>query len=412
MEVKNQAMDQLLVNTAAQPGARENPKAGKDAERPDFDAMVQRRTAEKDSPKAPKTAKPAKNAKEAPTAESEGADAQTAIPAGDEQYALAAALMMQVQPDARIAQIQPETIAAENVVMVEAVLTENAPAAVETAEPQLAAELVTAEPEAQQPVETPAAEESAEAQTEAETPAMAKDEAPVEARGTVKAEAKPEKAETPEAKPERTVQPKDAAQTQRAERPAEAPRTVRETQTAQADETPDDAQAVQAAPLFERVDAPVVKVAEVSRPVPLEAEDGVEQLGRELEGMIVNSADANRIEVTLTPEHLGKLTVEVTRGTDGTLSVVLHTTSERAANLLEKGVDGLRQALAPSNRGDVEVQVRPSEESQQQFLNPDGQNGQEQRQQQQQGRRREQQNAQDFLQQLRLGLVDVDGNET
>ncbi|MBE6909700.1 MAG: flagellar hook-length control protein FliK [Ruminococcaceae bacterium] len=128
--------------------------------------------------------------------------------------------------------------------------------------------------------------------------------------------------------------------------------------------------------------------------------------------MIVNSADANRIEVTLTPEHLGKLTVEVTRGTDGTLSVVLHTTSERAANLLEKGVDGLRQALAPSNRGDVEVQVRPSEESQQQFLNPDGQNGQEQRQQQQQGRRREQQNAQDFLQQLRLGLVDVDGNET
>ena len=127
---------------------------------------------------------------------------------------------------------------------------------------------------------------------------------------------------------------------------------------------------------------------------------------------MVNSADANRVEVTLTPENLGKLTVEISRSTDGTLSVVVHTSNERAANLLEKGIDGLRQAMAASAERGVQIQVRGSEESQQQFLNPDGQNEQNRQQQQQQnGRRHEQQRAQDFLQQLRLGLVDVDNNE-
>ena len=405
MEVKNPMMDQLLVNTAAQAPASQPPRAGKDAEQPDFDSMVhQKRSAGgKNETKQPKA-----DARE--TAEKVPVQAAAEAPVTDEQYAIAAAMMFQAQPDIRVAAIQTEAV-------------ELAPEAAVEAAPALAAETPElALPEEPAMQEAPEAPEAAEAfvpapQETAETPRETPRLAPEAPRAEAAPEARPEAAaeDTARLRPEaeRAASPEARPEAARTERAVEAPRFVRSDERA---ETENDAERSDMAPiapetaLFERVEAPVVKVAEVARPIPLEAENGVEQLGTEIGDILVNSVETDRIVVTLTPENLGRLTVELSRGTDGALNVVLHTTTQRAADLLERNAGGLQNLLSANVRGDVDVTVRGSEETQQQFLNPDGQSGQNARQQQrrQNGNRQEQRSAEDFLQQLRLGLVDVD----
>jgi len=404
MVVNNQMMDQLLVNTAAQAPQTPNASKPKDAQNPDFDSMVNQRRSADAKPNA-KDAKAEKPEKIAGTEET-----KEPVQVTDEQYAIAAAMMMQAQT------IPPEMVTAEDTVETETVLT------VDTGEQPDMPELTLDTPAQDTVSDMPVA---ADTQAEPETPELPKeDDAPVqqkaetvgETRTDRPVEAKPQTQE-PQRKPdEPQAQPQavreDVPRTEDA--PEQQPRFVRtETKPQTEDETAvtDDAQTAQAAPLFRNVEAPVVKVAEASRPIPLETEDGVEQLAREIDTIVVNDVSANRIEVTLTPENLGKLTVEITRGEDGNLSIVLHTTTERAANLLEKHTANLQNALASNNRENVEVQVKPSGEPEQQFLNPDGRNEQNrQQQQQQQHSRREQTNAQDFLQQLRLGLVES-GND-
>ena len=381
MEVKNQMLDLVTVGAAAQNGGAQKAQS-KNAEKPDFDTMVQQKRAEKKPETGRKDAKASqkpenrKTAERGETAGEEKPEAETG-----ENIALAAAMLLQTVPEGRVTVVQPEETAE--------LMPEVATEAVTAEVVETVAEAVTEQPmenTAEQPTEVlPEAEEAVpeqpkQMQTSAQAPQTAER---TETRRPTETVARTERAEAPE---EREERPEENT----AEQPVEA----------------------QATPLFERVDAPVVKVAEAPRPVELEAGDGIEQLGRELGGFVVNSVENNRVEITLTPENLGKLTVEITRGTDGTLNIVLHTASERAANLLEKGADGLRQMLAANAQRDVQVQVRGNEETQQQFLNPDGQNEQQRQGQQQQGRRREErQNAQDFMQQLRLGLVEVNGEQ-
>ena len=397
MVVNNSMMDQLLVNSAPQPGTKTNAKAPKDAGNSDFDSMVhQRRRA--DAKTETKGTKDAKQEKPDSAPEA-GETAKAEEPAAPEQYAIAAAMMFQVQPDARYTMVSGEDAEVLPQEMLEAVQGEQE----ETALP----ELPETEPENLAGPETEVRNAAVDAPreeavpTQQETKADAPQTAPREAREVEVEDAAPRQTESAP-----RTDAEDAPRANRAENSAQRP------ERADADETveirTEDAQAAQEAPLFERVDTAVVKVAEASRSIPLEAEDGVEQLGEELGGIVVSGADANRVEITLTPEHLGKLTVEISRGENGALSIVLHASTERAANLLERGVNGLQSLLAANARNDVQVEVRPAEESQQQFLNPNDQNGQgqEQQQQQQNGRRQEQQSAQDFLQQLRLGLVD------
>ncbi len=406
MEVSNQAMDQMLVNTAPQPAANQSAKAAKETDGADFDRMVNQRRAA-DTKAEPKTGKQTvKSAEEKPAEEPV---------VTDEQYAIAAAMMFQAQPDMRVA---PMTEAQSEVlpeIAVETVQAAGAEAQIELPETaqapvELAADTAEAVPEqATEAVPTPEREATAAAEPEREAPVETADKSAQKPETERPAQQRESAPRAEEAKPE------TGAEASRTEKAPETQRTARAAErTERTDDTADETQAAQqGAPLFERVEAPVVKVAEASKPIPLEAEDGVAQLGEEIGGIVVNSADANRVEVTLTPENLGKLTVEITRGTDGTLNVVLHATTDKAANLLEKGMDGLRQALAPSAGREVQIEVRAGEESQRQFLNPDGQNGQDHRQQQQQrqSRRDEQRSAQDFLQQLRLGLVGVDNEE-
>ncbi len=401
MEVNNSPkMDQMLLNTAAPAQQGQNARAAKDPDRADFDTMVsQRRAAGKKD--APKTAKQPEKPEQPAAEPQDGAN----IPA-DGQYAVAATMLLQAQPDMRITPMEEPAADAAALVpeAVQEIGTEEPAAQPEqidaqeiTAAPETAEQVTDAPeaPKAQNEVRTEAPRQEQPVERQSEAPAVeAKADAPEAPRGGQEAERPAEPAQVQETRPERT---------------AETPRFVRSTERTETEEEPVSEQAVQSEPLFTRVDTAPVKVAEAARPVPLEAEDGVEQLGRELGEVMVNRADANRVEITLTPESLGKLTVEITRGANGALNVVLHPTSERAANLLERSTGSLQTLLAASTRNETQVLVRPGAE-QQQTLDPNGQNRQDQQQQQQQRQNghREQRSAEDFLQQLRLGLVDAD----
>ena len=144
------------------------------------------------------------------------------------------------------------------------------------------------------------------------------------------------------------------------------------------------------------------------------------QLDTQEPDMDANLADAIRyaaqqgmrqMEIKLSPENLGSLTIKVTQGIDGSLQVVLHATNAKAANLLTQHLDGLNTALQGySSQTEVRVEVQRSDNSQQseqqqyQQADPDGHN----RQQQQQQRRQEASRSEDFLQRLRLGLYSLE----
>ena len=113
-----------------------------------------------------------------------------------------------------------------------------------------------------------------------------------------------------------------------------------------------------------------------------------------------------KVELQLTPEHLGSVKIEITQSENGSLHVAISAESSQTRNLLEKHSDSLQNLLAERSQAPVRVEVQRQEESQPK--NPyDGHNGQNQQQQQQeQHKPRHPQNSQDFLHQLRLGLVD------
>ncbi len=166
------------------------------------------------------------------------------------------------------------------------------------------------------------------------------------------------------------------------------------------------------APVFGEVEAAPVKVAEAPvKPMELEAQDALEQLSERIE--IPQEEGTSTAVIELAPESLGKLTVQITRSADGTLSVLFHASTSKAAEVLEQHSSGLQNMLALKNDAEVRIEVRGGEENRQQFLDPNGRNnqqGQQQNQQQQEhGEPQKEHRVTDFIQQLRLGLVDVDG---
>lgn len=154
-----------------------------------------------------------------------------------------------------------------------------------------------------------------------------------------------------------------------------------------------------ARPLFRDVETVPVKVgetpmADTTRP-DLDAKLA-KQIGTAMED------GAQQMKLQLTPENLGTLTIDLTRTQDGALQVVLHTTTEKAANLLSQHAENLGALLHNGTQGTVQVEVQRQEQNQQ-FQQQNQQQNQQQGQGQQHSRR--QQSGEDFLQQLRLGLV-------
>lgn len=424
LEIRKQAVDQLVANTqSAEPrGVRKNEEGG----RPDFDGMVRRRHAETEGRAEAKPTQPVR-AEEKPEEPAESLPEQDAIAAA---YAAAAAMLTQAQAEPRPAVVPAGAEAAEPAlvtrvqadapVQLAAMPQEAAPATEAAEQPAVQEAAAEAAPEiavsfseeprrdnSPRPVitseEKPAEERVPEP---AERPAAEK----ADLRQTPKepAEEQPEAAEK-ETVPERPREAPEARETPRESRVdarrAEAVRTERRPERGETEETDSVPQSAEA-PVFETAEVPV-KVAET--PLRLEAPDAPEQLEAELaDSLQVNDAQPNRVEITLTPEHLGRLTVEITRGENGALSVVLHPSTLRAANLLERSSDSLQSLLANRTGGEIEVRVQESDR--QQMLNPDGQQRQQQQQQRDgENRGNRNRNPQEFLQQLRLGLVEMEG---
>jgi len=167
-------------------------------------------------------------------------------------------------------------------------------------------------------------------------------------------------------------------------------------------------------PVFGYMEAEPVKVsATVETPVELEAPDGMEQLRGRIEQFLTDAEGNSYVELTLSPPELGKITVALTEMNDGTLHIQLSASTVRAAELLERNTGGLQQLLASTSRPEVKVEMRDTEPQPYIFINPNEDNGQEQRNRQQGNQKRDRDNRhghedRDFIQQLRLGLVGID----
>lgn len=155
-------------------------------------------------------------------------------------------------------------------------------------------------------------------------------------------------------------------------------------------------------PLFRDVETVPVKVGEAPA-----ADTTQPDLDAQLAKQIGTTLEdgAQQVKIQLTPESLGTLTIDLTRTQDGALQVVLHTTTEKAANLLSQHAENLGALLQNNVQNTVQVEVQRQEQNQQ-FQ----QQSQQQNQQHGQGRQHSprQQSGEDFLQQLRLGLVTLD----
>ncbi len=191
---------------------------------------------------------------------------------------------------------------------------------------------------------------------------------------------------------------------------AEAPKVLQVSEVPKEEEG-ETVEVSEEAPVFGEVEAAPVKVAEApAKPVEIQAQDAPEQLSERIE--IPREEGTSTAVIELAPESLGKITVQITRSADGTLSVLLHASTPKAAAVLEQHSNGLQNLLSLRNDAEVRIEVRGGEENHQQFLDPNGRNnqqGQQQnRQQQEHGERQNEHQATDFIQQLRLGLVDID----
>ncbi len=289
----------------------------------------------------------------------------------EDQMALAAMLMMQ-NPVIPVEQaLTPE-------VQTEAAAAEIAPVAAEV--------LLTPEAETQ----------SAAPEGKAQIPAALVEGGEQQAADPALVEELPQAIEAPEAAREtegRTVEIK--VETGRTE--------VRDAETSDTEETPELQGAETEAPVFEDVKSVPVKVGEA--PKAAETEKPVEdQIAPRLTEALRNGE--TRVELQLTPENLGKVTVEMTWSKDGGLVVQLHAENRETQNLLSKNTSGLEQLLGREVQQEVRVEVPRQEESQRQDLY---EQQQEQHRRQQQEQRRKQESGEDFLQQLRLGLIPLDG---
>lgn len=157
-------------------------------------------------------------------------------------------------------------------------------------------------------------------------------------------------------------------------------------------------------PVFRANDAMPEKVGENYETLAPEAEDAPQKLAATLTQALEQGQ--SRVSIQLSPANLGQMTVEITRNADGVLSVVMSTVNEKAAALLRQHSGALQSAMMESVQAPVTVEVQQPQQAEDsnQFLNPDGQNNQNQGRQQRQEQKHKGSN-EDFLQQLRLGLI-------
>lgn len=173
---------------------------------------------------------------------------------------------------------------------------------------------------------------------------------------------------------------------------------------------PEDAPAE--TPVFEDVRAVPVKVAEApAEPEQAETESIGKQIGQRLIQVTSVTAEGNgqTITVRLDPANLGKVQVEVSLSEDGTLRVTLSAENSRTAGLLDRHSSELAGILGRYAEREVQVEVPKQENQQRQDLYEQQQQQSRQQHQQQEQRHSRKESGEDFLHQLRLGLIPMDG---
>ena len=156
--------------------------------------------------------------------------------------------------------------------------------------------------------------------------------------------------------------------------------------------------------MFQEVEHMPVKVGEkVEIDTTAPAADVDAKLSKALTQALDNGSQ--HVEITLSPANLGTVTAEFTRTPEGALHLVLRAENEHAAKLLSEHANTLGLMLQDSTRGEVRVEVPQPHQGQQPWQQPDQNGGQQQQQQQQQQRQVPKQEADSFLHQLRLGLL-------
>ena len=159
-----------------------------------------------------------------------------------------------------------------------------------------------------------------------------------------------------------------------------------------------------AQPLFDRTEHMPVKVGEADT-LDATKPDFAPRLAKAITE--AEQEGARHVELKLAPEHLGKLSVELTQGKDGVLHIVFHAENEQAMKLLQEHSATLVSMLHGSHSGEIQVEVPRPQQGEQPWQQPEQQPGQQHgRNPQEQGRQR--QSTEDFLQQLRLGLLGVE----
>lgn len=220
---------------------------------------------------------------------------------------------------------------------------------------------------------------------------------------------------SPEAGPEVQTQPQQAQP--HTEAPVvEAPRTnaVPEAEAVEVSEDDGTEPLLEEAPaepqpLFHDVEAAPIKVSESTAPQESSPAGNVEQQVTNGLTQALQQGES-RVQIELTPDSLGNVRVEIVHTADGGIHVALSAENSQTRSLLERHADNLQSILGSQTQGQVQVEVQKPQESQQnqqQQENPyDGHNGNNgQPQQEQQQRRQNRGNTEDFLHQLRLGLI-------
>ena len=162
--------------------------------------------------------------------------------------------------------------------------------------------------------------------------------------------------------------------------------------------------------LFHDVEAAPIKVGETYTEQPVDEANVVGQVDAQLAQALQTGETMVRIQ--LTPENLGEVTVEITQSSDGALRIALSAHNDSTRGLLERHASDLQGMLASRTNQNVEVNVQRQAESQQnqnQQHNYDGHNGHAQDGQERRRQQREHTSPEDFMQQLRLGLISDDG---
>jgi flagellar hook-length control protein FliK len=160
------------------------------------------------------------------------------------------------------------------------------------------------------------------------------------------------------------------------------------------------------APVFREVETIPVKVGETAPAEETVQIPVTEQVGDKLVQALQQGE--TKVELQLMPENLGRVQVEITMTENGALRVVLHAEDPRTQSLLRQDAMGLQNILGRNTEQDVQVDVPRQQEAQQQNFYDGRQNDQQQQQQQQNNHANgQQQNDQDFLDQLRLGLISL-----